>query len=182
MEPSMKSIKSGGGPLICVERVLAGSWLGTSGNSLALGLGTGDASDYERACAVQDYLGALKLKKGMALILGDMPLETMIWHSRGHSPPLIVRVFYMDPGVDVTSRLEVHGELDFSDPAESIDVDVKSEQMLVFDSAIAGAKYDDGFLQFDLPPGTYRVLTKQFEPDDRTSVLVHKFEPSKSAV
>jgi hypothetical protein len=48
--------------------------------------------------------------------------------------------------------------------------------MIVFDSACAGKDVGDAHLTFDLPPGAYSILTKQFQPDERTSVLVHKFE------
>lgn len=172
----MKWIQSGGGPLVCVELKLADSWLGVAGNSITEGLDRELANDYERACRVGDYLGKVPLGDGYAWILGDMPLETMIWLSPGKLPR-IVRVFYGDPGVDVAEMLETAGNLDFTDPAEALEVEVRSAPIVVFDSAYPGSDTSIGRLSFDLPIGKYLVLTKQFQPDDRTSVLVHSFEP-----
>ncbi|WP_299696737.1 Imm21 family immunity protein [Hydrocarboniphaga sp.] len=174
----MKWIKSGGGPLVCVELELADSWLGVTGNSISRGPDRECANDYERACRVRDYLGKVSVGNRDALILGDMPLETMIWHPPGRLPR-IVRVFYGDPGVDVTKVLESAAELHFDDPAEVLAVEAESTSMVVFDSAYPGSDASVERLSFELPVGRYVALTKQFLPDDRTSVLVHMFEPTQ---
>jgi len=171
-------IKSGGGPLICVESELARYWLGVAANSIIHGPDRIHESDYKRACSVSDYLGKIPLGNRHALILGDMPLETLIWQLT-EQLPRIVRVYYADPDVDVTKRLESTQNLDFSDPVETMEVDVRSTPMIVFDSAYPGKDVGGAHLSFELPPGMYSVLTKPFSPDDRTSVLVHKFVPIK---
>jgi hypothetical protein len=169
-----KWIKSRGGPLICVERDLAQYWLGVGASSIAHSSDHTYANDYKRACSVSDYLGKIALGNRHALILGDMPLETLIWQLPDQLPR-IVRVYYADPDVDVAKRLESTQDLDFSSPVETMLVDVKSTPMIVFDSAYAGKDVGSAHLSFELPPGVYSVLTKPFSPDDRTSVLVHKF-------
>jgi hypothetical protein len=175
MSNELKWIKSRGGPLICVESGLAQHWLGVAANSILQGLDSAYPSDYKRACSVADYLGKIALDSRHAIILGDMPLETMIWHLPDQFPR-IVRVYYADPDVDVTKRLESMQDLDFSSPVETMEIDVRSGPMIVFDSACAGNDVGDAHLTFYLPPGAYSILTKQFQPDDRTSVLLHKFE------
>ena len=179
MNNELKWIKSRGGPLICVESELAPYWQGVVANSIEQGLGSVYLSDYERACSVEDYLGEIPLNGRRAIILGDMPLETMIWHV-SDDLPRIVRVYYADPDVDVTKRLELTQDLDFSNPVELTEIDVKSGPLIVFDSACAGKDVGNACLSFNLSPGVYSILTKQFEPDDRTSVLVHKFEYMRS--
>lgn len=169
-------IKSGGGPLICVELEIANSWLGVTGTSHSQGPNSECLSDYERACNVRDYIGKVSLSNHDALILGDMPLETLVWH-RPDELPRVVRVIYGDPGVDIVKVLELGRELDFNDPIELLETNVKSESMVIFDSAYPGIDVSKSRLSFKLPKGKYIVLTKQFLPDDRTSVLVHKFEP-----
>jgi Immunity protein 21 len=175
MNRDIKWIKSGGGPLICVERERAQSWLGVSGNSVKQGADSTYATDYERACQISDYLGKVKLADQYALVLGDMPLQTLIWRTRS-GLPRIVRVFYGDPGVDVTQLLDENHELDFSSPLEIVDVEFKFEQIVIFDSALPGIRAHESQLMLEFLPGNYRVLTQQFEPDTRTSVLIHKFE------
>ncbi len=175
MSNELKWIKSRGGPLICVESGLAQHWLGVAANSIVQGLDSDYPSDYKRACSVADYLGKIALDSQHAIILGDMPLQTMIWRLQDQFPR-IVRVYYADPDVDVMKRLEWTQDLDFSSPLETIEIDVRCGPMIVFDSACAGKDVGDARLTFDLPPGAYSILTKQFQPDERTSVLVHKFE------
>lgn len=169
-------IKSGGGPLICVERELAQYWLGVAGNSITHGAGRTHANDYKRACSVSDYLGKIPLGTRHALILGDMPLETSVWRLR--NLPRIVRVYYADPDVDVIKRLESSPDLDFSSPVETLGIEVRSTPMIVFDSVYSGKDVGGEHLSFEVPRGMYSVLTKPFKPDDRTSVLVHKFVPA----
>ncbi|PHV09521.1 hypothetical protein CSQ89_21300 [Chitinimonas sp. BJB300] len=175
MSTALKWIKSGGGPLLCIESELLQQWLGVEGNSVANGQDNTFANDYERACSVSDYLGKTPLGDRQAMVLGDEPLETMIWRQT-EQPPLIVRVYYADPDVDVIERLGTVQDLDFSDPAESMEVEFNSKDMIVFDSAYPGKDIDNMFLTFELPPGTYTVITKPFQPDDRTSVLIHIFQ------
>ncbi|OGB30721.1 MAG: hypothetical protein A3F78_04270 [Burkholderiales bacterium RIFCSPLOWO2_12_FULL_61_40] len=170
----MSWIKSAGGPLICVEKDLAPFWLGILGSSVKDGPTTPLFNDYDRACAVSDYVGMVELPRKYALILGDMPLETTVWRPSSESP-LIVRVFYMDPGVDLPQLLAAHGNLSFADPIESIDCEIESGHMVIFDSAVPGL-HEHASLSFEIPPGNYQILTKVFEPDSRTSVLIHKFE------
>lgn len=171
-----KWIKSGGGPLICVASELSHCWLGVGANSIAYGSDQTYANDYERACSVSDYLGKVALGDGYALVLGDMPLETVIWQMP-YKLPSIVRVYYADPDVNVIKILESAQEIDFSCPVETVELDVRSTPMIVFDSAYPGKDVVTACLSFDLPPGMYSVLTKPFNPDDRTSLLLHTFVP-----
>lgn len=171
----MQWIKSAGGPLICVEEELASFWQGVVGNSVSGHAVTEAPSDYDRACAVSEYVGVVDLPQKYALILGDMPLETTVW-SPSFDLPLIVRAFYMDPGVDLSQLLASYGSLSFADPIESIDCEIGSGHMVIFDSAIPGSHENRESLSFEIPPGSYRILTKAFVLDSRTSVLMHRFK------
>lgn len=176
LEQIVKWIKSEGGPLICVEKEMATLWQGVHGSSASGHATTEIPSDYDRACAVTGYLGMVDMPRRRALILGDMPLETTVWcPSSGF--PLILRLFYIDDGVDLLQLLKAHGSLDFTNPIESIDCEFESGQMVIFDSAVPGHLEGHARLTFDVRPGSYRILTKVFAPDSRTSVLIHKFQP-----
>jgi hypothetical protein len=171
----MNFVKSGGGPLICLGSDMSSDWLGVSGNSEPKEVEPGCANDYERACRVRDYLGKLTLCGREVLILGDMPLETRIL-TRLNAPPMIVRVFYADQETDVLNVLQTHKELDFADSLETLQYQNSSSSLVVFDSAYPGKDASVERLSFELPVGPYLVLTKQFDPDERTSLLVHAFE------
>jgi hypothetical protein len=167
-------IKSGGGPLICVERELAHCWRGVIQTNAGTDAPARSLSDYDRACRIREYLGAIDLEKGRALVLGDMPLETSVWKDATDSL-FIVRLFYIDPGTDVPKVLRGIGHLLFVEPEESINFDIASGQMMIFDSAYSGRDQAKKDLFFECAPGKYRILTKVINPDSRTSMLLHKF-------
>lgn len=174
---NFNSIRSGGGPLLCIERALEQKWLGVTGRSALRQSSNGNVTDndYQRACQVRDYLGAIEVKGCEAFVLGDMPLETFIWEREGELPS-VVRVFYGDSGVDVVRALELARHLDFSLPIEALNIRVHSSPLSIFDAAYPGFDEAVEKLELNIPPGRYTVVSKQFDLDDRTSVLIHKFE------
>lgn len=176
----MKSIVSGGGPLVCVESDVVSRWRGVTGSVKPHPHSdSASPSDYERACNVRDYLGKVPVGDRDALVLGDMPLETLIWKPLSELPR-IVRVYYSDPGVDVTALPGLRASDILSDPDEALSVEFKSSPIVVFDSAYPGSDVSNvDRLSFDMPQGTYIAMTKRFEPDDRTSILIHYFLPSQ---
>jgi hypothetical protein len=174
MEPDGEWIKSAGGPLICVERELAHCWRGAIRTNAGIDAPALSLSDYDRACRIREYLGAIDLEKGRALVLGDMPLETSVWKDATDSP-FIVRLFYIDPGTDVPQVLRRIGDLLFVDLEEAINFEIASGQMVIFDSAYPGGDQAKKDLFFECAPGKYRILTKMINPDSRTSMLLHKF-------
>ena len=172
----MNTIQSAGGPLICIDKGLSTIWFGTEGSSLLIGNSARPLSDYDRACASDDYISQIDVADALALVLGDMPLETGVWKSAdGFSA--IVRFYYKDPETDPLQILNQSKKLDMTDAVEEMAISLRCGDLIIFDSAIPGANIGGAFLPFDLPAGNYRVLTKRMEPDDRTSILVHQFRP-----
>lgn len=168
----MDWIKSAGGPLICVERDLAISWRGVA--SKVLNPSVEAASDYDRACAVRDYAGVISVGGGSALILGDMPLETSIWE-RDDGNVLIVRLFYVDSEESVLKALREIDDRCFENPDESISFEIGSGKMVIFDSAISWIEEEKKTLEFEVSPAKYLILSKIYNPDSRTSLLLHEF-------
>lgn len=170
----MQTIRSDGGPLLCVTRQAAKSWQGTFGQSPDDGKGQSSQTDYEKACEIADYIGKVICGNEEALVLGDMPLETMVGHTADQAP-FILRVYYMDPGTDPVTLLKASNKINNASTLEAMDINMAGGDYLIFDSAMPGSLVGESFIQFNLPPGKYRVLTKRIEPNDRTSVLVHQF-------
>jgi hypothetical protein len=170
----MDWIKSGGGPLICAEREVAVYWRGVTRTNEELDLSADELSDYDRGCRVRDYLGVLKVGRGHAVILGDMPLETSVWKD-GYGNVLIVRLFYIDAGADVPGILRGINDSCFDDPNGSVDFEITSGQMVIFDSAFPGIEQEKKTLAFETSRAMYRILTKVVKPDSQTSILLHKF-------
>lgn len=174
---TMYWIKSAGGPLVTIGRELAPLWRGISGNSSPLTATTEKiATDYSRACEIEDYVGIVNVSDGNAIILGDMPLATAFWTDNS-SKIFIVRAFYMDPDEDVATLLAQVNDKELGREIESIDYTVSNENMVIFDSALPGKRFQDEFISIVVPTGHYRILTFEFKPNPRTSLLLHRFRP-----
>lgn len=172
----MEWTRSNGGPLICLEEQLCPHWLGTTGLDGHEVSSPGDLTDYERACQVRDYLGTINLVSGRVLILGDMPLETSVWQAASGTVH-IVRLFYADPHTDFARLLREIDPRLFDTPDELLQFEVSLGRMVLFDSAFRGAEPRKRALSFHIPPGKFRIATKTIDPDDRTSMVLHKFYP-----
>lgn len=66
------------GPLILLAHELLASWGGS------------DTEDYDRACRVKDYLGAIEVGSACGLILGDEPLM-ICWSEISEKTGTVVR-------------------------------------------------------------------------------------------
>ena len=168
----MRWIKSGGGPLVCIERRLARLWRGVDGNSTPRHIDTND-TDYERACGIGRYVGQIPVGDRVALVLGDSPLETSVAWLRGD--PVLVRLIYADPHVDFQELLSSTPDSAFENPSEALAYDAESEEHLIFDSAASGDEAERNGIIFSVRPGRLAVLTASGEPNDRTSWLLHRF-------
>ena len=160
----MKWIASEGGPLILMEERLLPSWTGCF---------SADDSDYDRACAVDDYAGVIRAGEGSALVLGDEPCQATFW-SRPPVEHLIVRWQCADSEGAVESCLKRMDKIVF-DGAQTIDLFVESEKLILFDATLSGNDEIPEIerLEIDLRPGRYHIRTVVWQPDDQTSLILH---------
>ena len=73
----MKWIISNGGPLIFSSKKSAEHWKGTAGSSLKK-----KETDYERACAIYDYIDVIVSGKDDVAVLGDEPMQSKIFKDK----------------------------------------------------------------------------------------------------
>jgi Immunity protein 21 len=173
----MNWVKSGGGPLLCAPIDLSVLWQGTNANS-ELGHAAKVTSDYERACQIRDYVGAIDIQGRRALVLGDMPLEIAVFSDDCFSVT-IVRLMFIDPGIDAFHLARGVNDSLFLSPMEKLDFHTTSGEMVIFDSAIPGRGAKDGGIFFTIRPGGYTILTVAVEPNTRTSMILHRFISKK---
>lgn len=159
----MNSITSGGGRWSVWNLRWPNLWLGVSGSKTPSGVENTFANDYDRACDVRDYLGSVPLGDRSALILGDMPLETLIWKPKNELPR-IVRVYYADPDANMIEILESSNIIYFNNSDEILSVEFKSSSIVIFDSAYPGVDAGISRLSFNIPKGKYLALTKRLDP------------------
>jgi hypothetical protein len=167
-------IRSNGGPLICIERGNEHQWLGADGLGTQQNITNNFSNDYEKACGVEDYIGIIEINKGLALVLGDMPLETRVTY-RNERTPVIVRIFYAEKDDDVIEKLKSFEFFDEVDSIESINIELNGKEIIIFDSAYRYSEIGNEFLTLDIKAAKYRIYTKLINPDDRTSLLIHEF-------
>jgi hypothetical protein len=168
----MNWIKSGGGPLICLEATLADAWQGIGG-SLEPNLPPG-MTDYDRGCGVDTYLGIISVGGGSALLLGDMPLQTFVW--KDLDEVIIARFIYAEAETELSDIMPTLDRRCFDNPVETLLYTNVDRDMVIFDSAYEGSSDEMKKLTFQLTPGNYRILTCPVEPDKSTSLVLRRFD------
>ena len=163
----MKWVSSAGGPLILFPADRLSNWQGAFNKGNAL-------SDYDRACSIVDFIGTLQVGSSTALILNDEPLQTAWCQLNDTCHGYLVRWVYAESESAVVAFLEHLPNSTFSLSTTFFLPTAKT--CLLFDSALTGdALRENDYLSIDFSLVKYEVVTEQFQPDSKTSLLVHKF-------
>jgi hypothetical protein len=169
----MDWVNSGGGPLICAEEHVATQWLGVQGRSA--GSDSVHRNDYERACDTQEYLEAVLLNMGSALVLGDEPLQSAFFTTKSDDLA-IARWIYARTNNDDDIESFLSGTIAFvSTIALAISFEVKRGGLVLFDSALSGQQATACSRKADIRPGPYTVTTESFRMEGEFSFVVHRF-------
>lgn len=173
-------IESGGGPLLLLPAEHLDAWEGTDpprdGRPIRSRFRWNPASvpcDYDRACDVEDLVGAIPVGAGAAVVLGDEPLATTWRPLPGVPGGAIVRWRHAPSREHARRRLEALCRLDF-EPTDCV-LETASGRVALFDAAVPGASFEaDGTgAWLDLPAGRYRVGVREWRPDPETALLLH---------
>jgi hypothetical protein len=147
-------VESGGGPLIAVPETVLPFWLGADGDETA--------SDYDRACEVEGFVGLLPVGDSAALVLGDEPASTSFLPDQG----TFVRWGAADSEDELLAQV----------PAALATADWKDEihwtvpgPVVLFDAAWPGGDSTrTDHLRVTLDPGRYAVRAAQVQPGPET--------------
>lgn len=167
----MKWLSSEGGPLVIVASDDVLQWTGC------------DGEDYDQACEVEDYAGIIDKQSSQILVLGDEPMATALFHTKGglsESGLILVRWQWAKSESDVAEYL---ANIDFDIgqwPLLEPELEFKctGTGLLMFD-AVDNGLAASGF-EIELPKGRYLISTYQYEPDDQTCLILHCFNPERS--
>jgi hypothetical protein len=172
-------VESAGGPLLVVPEDLVAFWEGirqppsfrvveaefrwTEG---------GTATDYDRACDIQDYVGVIPVGPGQAIVLADEPLPTT-WISGPDNPAgYIVRWVHAPDDESVLRALQ---ELPIGAPwFPGPEFRHDGGRLVVFDSAAPGDDQAVSRLVLELPGGDYELETLRYQPDEDVRLLIHR--------
>jgi hypothetical protein len=178
-------LSSGGGPLLLLSRHHLKEWKGTdvpTGGRVVEATFRWDgpdspATDYDRACDVDGYVGVIPVGAGHAVVLGDEPCATA-WYSRTAGDTgeygLLVRWVHANDDEDVLLALDQVNTVSWEDTGLRFTVD--QSPLVLFDSAQNPSWEEfEGSCEVPLPPGTYRIETAFHKPDNETFLILHRF-------
>lgn len=165
-------VESAGGPLLVVEQTALLDWAGAE-------------EDYERACAVDDVVGAIRVgDAAQALVMGDEPAGTTFIPALG----VFVRWLYGEDGTDVVAAVEASLPTAEWDASALFDV---SGPLVLFDASCPGAdvvieetdspdqqateyaRTENG-LRVTVPRGRYVVESADVKPDQSSCLRLHR--------
>lgn len=167
-------IASAGGPLILLPGEYISDWTGVGLFDEQLDfeiMPPPKGDDYERACAVEGYLGLLEVGSGHGLVLGDDPMSTA-WWQHSASEGILIRWVYGDGEADlmqllmpIDDRIWTSSDLIFV---------VGKHPLFLFDSALCGEEATDERLTITLADGPYTIDTAIVRPNARTEMVLHR--------
>lgn len=162
-------VSAGGGPLLLLDRRFLPRWLGDTPASPHAG------TDYDRACAIDDYVGLVNVGSGHGLVLDDEPLQTAWWPAEAIGGGILVRWRWAPDEMAVVRAL---GQLEgIVWQTTGCTLPVATGDLLLFDAADSGAAVSD-CLSIALRPGDYDVTTTLHSPDRDTALILHRLIPT----
>lgn len=188
-------MSSNGGPLLLVPGEYLSSWRGIDpppdGRHIEAQFrwaGPDEpATDYDRACDVTGYVGLLDIGAGQGVVLGDEPHSTawrplLAGDSDNDLGGLLIRCVYADSDDDdIIAALEHVPQAAWQD--EDLALDVGHEPLYLLDAAYAGSDLEgDDHLTIHLPAGRYTIATAEYEPDDHTSLVLHRLTRMSASI
>jgi hypothetical protein len=182
----LKWIDSAGGPLILISDKSYNLWSGILKRSSYLDSKIEDAddflnadvADYGKACLVQEYLGIVDIGNDTALVLGDEPLLTTVFHSVDNRV-VIARWYYGEDKELVDNYLKTIDLNSIDNWEFALTLKLSSDRQYLFDSAFSASMLDKGAnecLSLNIKQGDYKIWTSIYEPDDKTKLIIHKFD------
>jgi hypothetical protein len=174
MENHLKWISSDGGPLILLEESLLSNWGGCFARKTG-DLDDGEAyrTDYERASAIEDYVGVISVGSGYGLVLGDEPMQTSWLPLKKEKVGMLVRwQWASDEGAVIRSLTDLQQEEELWHP-RNFSFLVENGPLLLFDAASPGTDIPTS-LAVELEAGEYSIDCAVFQPNKETSLIVHR--------
>jgi len=159
----MRWISSSGGPLILLPRVAASLWRGVGDDSQL-------PSDYDAACAIEDFTGIVRKNGHDILVLDDEPMQTCFVEHE--AAPLLVRWMYAPDEEAVLTSLGTLG-LE-ANPEETVKCGFSSGDLLLLDAAYDGRDPIET-LPVSIDPGEYNILTFIHKPSPEVALVIHRF-------
>ncbi|HEX8288441.1 MAG TPA: Imm21 family immunity protein [Pyrinomonadaceae bacterium] len=129
------------------------------------------ATDYDRACDVDDFLGVIDVGEGQGIVFGDKPLMTTWLPLTTELGKMFVRWVEAENEADLIEFATSFSQTDFHDTLVSITVE--DSDLILFAAYEAGRDNFDVRLRIGLANGRYKFSTL-YVSDRLTTVLCHR--------
>lgn len=130
------------------------------------------ATDYDRVCDVDDWLGLISVGEGKAIVLGGDETATTWLDLIENREGMLVRWIYADSDEDAVGKAKSLADELGKD--ESFEFVVGDSDLILFSAAESGDDKISPRLKFNLSSGTYKISTIKYK-DEQTSVICHRF-------
>lgn len=169
---------SDGGPLLLIEEKSLLNWEGSDAPSNGRVVeanfrwGLEVATDYDRTCDVEDWLGLINVGEGKAIVLGGDETATTWLDLIEKREGMLVRWIYADSDEDAVNKAK--SLFDELGKEESFEFKVGDSDLILFSAAESGEYKISPRLKFNLESGDYKIFTIEYK-DEQTSIICHRF-------
>ena len=137
--------------LLLADRYLS-AWHGSDDSDEAA---DGD-TDYDRACAINDYAGSIAVADSQAIVLGDASMHA-VWWPLATDRGVVARVEFTESDEHLRKLLR---ETDYEAlKGGDLELVLPPGGLWLFEAAYGGDELTSNSLRIDLPAGRYRVRT-----------------------
>lgn len=181
MTSSLRWFVNDGGPLVVLPREALTSWRGDASAS------RGRATDYERACEVDDWIAPVETASGPVLVLGGDRTNAAWVPLAEEGAHLLARVIYADDDSleKISALYEAAREGDWV--RHGFTLDCAGGELLLLHAATDGAEVEEETAADDEPayigdvvalpagPGRYAAETCEVVLPDEGHYILHRF-------
>ncbi len=129
------------------------------------------ATDYDRACNVEELLGLIDVAEGQGVVFGDEPLSTTWLNSAKEDGGMFVRWVYAENEADIIQFSKNIPDSVFIDA--SVSISVENSYLILFAACEASNDIIYPRLKISLPNGRYAFSTADVS-DEQTSTICHR--------
>jgi len=169
-----------GGPLLLVAEEYLLAWTGAANPSPGRKVEAqfrwnpdGPATDYDRACDVDDWLGLIDVAQGKGLVLGGGEPFMTTWLPLSDGG-LLVRWVCADSEEELIAAAHVIPDSAYVDSGLFLHVGDSPLVLLAACESVDDQIYPR--FQFRLLPGEYSIVTSEYDADENTSLICHRLK------
>jgi len=130
------------------------------------------ATDYDRACDIEEWIGLVNVGEGKAIVLGGDETSTTWFPLAESQEGMLVRWIYANSDEEIINKAKsLSNELG---KGENFEFRIEDSELILFAACEASDDRIYARLKFKLPSGTYKIVTIEYE-DEQTSVICHRF-------